>query len=333
MKLIFHLPNQQTVTLHDSQSLPELLGRENISTAMFTDWFELNKRDEDANELTYAQLPTKYVWHEDIRMWQKRKQRTCIGRIIYCHPTAGERYYLRMLLNVVKGATSYKKMRTHNDTIYATFKEACAAWGLISDDKEWTQAILESSFWASGTQLRDLFVTILLFCDLSSPHRLWDQTWEAISEDILYKKRKQFRYPALELTEEQIQNYCLVELQELLHKNGKSLSDFEDLPKPDPTLITNMDNRLIRDELSYNMKQLKEEHEKLHASLNPDQRIIYEKVISSVKEKTGEFFFVYGPGGTGKTFLYKTIISRIRSEKMIVLAVASSGTQNIKTSF
>ena len=114
-----------------------------------------------------------------------------------------------------------------------------------------------------------MFVTILLFCDLSSPRRLWDQTWEAISEDILYKKRKQFRYPSLELTDEQTQNYCLVELQELLHKNGKSLSDFQDLPEPDTTLLTNMDNRLIRDELSYNMKQLKAEHEKLHASLNP----------------------------------------------------------------
>nr|GEW46731.1 hypothetical protein [Tanacetum cinerariifolium] len=32
-----------------------------------------------------------------------------------------------------------------------------------------------------------------------------------------------------------------------------------------------------------------------------------------------------GKGGTGKTFLYKTIISRLRSERKIVLALASSG--------
>ncbi|GKD43969.1 ATP-dependent DNA helicase PIF1-like protein, partial [Tanacetum coccineum] len=30
-------------------------------------------------------------------------------------------------------------------------------------------------------------------------------------------------------------------------------------------------------------------------------------------------------GGTGKTFLYKTIISRLRSDRLIILAVASSG--------
>ena len=33
---------------------------------------------------------------------------------------------------------------------------------------------------------------------------------------------------------------------------------------------------------------------------------------------------MYGHGGTGKTFLWKTIISTIRSEGKIVLAVASS---------
>jgi len=39
----------------------------------------------------------------------------------------------------------------------------------------------------------------------------------------------------------------------------------------------------------------------------------------------GKLFFLYGPGGTGKTFVYKTIISKLRSEKRIVLPVASSG--------
>ena len=36
-------------------------------------------------------------------------------------------------------------------------------------------------------------------------------------------------------------------------------------------------------------------------------------------------FFVYGHGGTGKTFLWNTIINGIRLEGKIVLAIASSG--------
>lgn len=38
-----------------------------------------------------------------------------------------------------------------------------------------------------------------------------------------------------------------------------------------------------------------------------------------------ELFFVYGHGGTGKTFLWKTIICALRGIGQVVLAVASSG--------
>ncbi|WOL11194.1 hypothetical protein Cni_G19956 [Canna indica] len=44
-----------------------------------------------------------------------------------------------------------------------------------------------------------------------------------------------------------------------------------------------------------------------------------------LKEKKGGFFFVYGYGGTGKTFIWKTLASALRSERKIVLTVASSG--------
>ncbi|WVZ83374.1 hypothetical protein U9M48_030532 [Paspalum notatum var. saurae] len=40
-------------------------------------------------------------------------------------------------------------------------------------------------------------------------------------------------------------------------------------------------------------------------------------------------FFVHGYGGTGKTFLWNAIMSRLRSEKLIVLAVASSGVASL----
>ncbi|XP_071708777.1 uncharacterized protein [Rutidosis leptorrhynchoides] len=39
IKLSYHLPNQQSVTLHDSQHLPALLQRPSIKETMFTQWF------------------------------------------------------------------------------------------------------------------------------------------------------------------------------------------------------------------------------------------------------------------------------------------------------
>ncbi|GKD95727.1 ATP-dependent DNA helicase PIF1-like protein, partial [Tanacetum coccineum] len=101
------------------------------------------------------------------------------------------------------------------------------------------------SQWALAPQLRDTFVTMLLFRDVSRPHKLWEDNWKALSEDIVHKKRKIFKYPDLQLTDEQIRNYCLLEIQELLNRYGRSLADFQDLPRPDPRLLTYMDNRTI----------------------------------------------------------------------------------------
>lgn len=46
-----------------------------------------------------------------------------------------------MLLNIVKGLTSYKDLRTINDVTHAIFKEACYAMGLSYDDREYTEGI------------------------------------------------------------------------------------------------------------------------------------------------------------------------------------------------
>ncbi|XP_071711946.1 uncharacterized protein [Rutidosis leptorrhynchoides] len=86
-----------------------------------------------------------------------------------------------------------------------------------------------------------------------------------------------------------------------------------------------MDNRLIREELNYNIIELQTLHATLFNTLNPEQLAIYHQVMNAVLTKQGGLFFLYGPGGTRKTFLYNTVLAKLRSEKMIVLAVASSG--------
>ncbi|CAI0447417.1 unnamed protein product [Linum tenue] len=45
----------------------------------------------------------------------------------------------------------------------------------------------------------------------------------------------------------------------------------------------------------------------------------------SIHGNLGRSFFLYGHGGTGKTFLYSTIISKLRSLSKVVIVVASSG--------
>ena len=47
--------------------------------------------------------------------------------------------------------------------------------------------------------------------------------------------------------------------------------------------------------------------------------------MKAVNETRGGIFFLYGYGGTGKTFMWKTLASALRSKGDIVLIIASSG--------
>ncbi|KAK4592722.1 hypothetical protein RGQ29_017025 [Quercus rubra] len=111
----------------------------------------------------------------------------------------------------------------------------------------------------------------------------------------------------------------------ILIKSGRSLHDFESIPYPNTLLLRQSNNRVLQEELDYDRNSLAAEHIKLLTGLNIDQRNIYDEVINSVSENKGGFFFVYGHGGTGKTYLWKTIISRLRSEGKIFIAIASFG--------
>ncbi|XP_028792175.1 ATP-dependent DNA helicase PIF1-like [Neltuma alba] len=70
---------------------------------------------------------------------------------------------------------------------------------------------------------------------------------------------------------------------------------------------------------------LRLEAARLIESLNEEQLHIFNHVMSVLEHQTGGFFFVYGYGRTGKTFLWNALTSTLRSNGEIVLTVASSG--------
>lgn len=54
----------------------------------------------------------------------KGKKERVIGRINGANPIEGEMYYLRLLVNRVRGPTSFNYLLTVNGNIGSTFKEA-----------------------------------------------------------------------------------------------------------------------------------------------------------------------------------------------------------------
>ena len=59
----------------------------------------------------------------------------------FVSPNAGERFYLCLLLSVVKGPTSFECLRTVNDVLHESFKYVCIAKGLLENDEEWVQCL------------------------------------------------------------------------------------------------------------------------------------------------------------------------------------------------
>ncbi|KAG5596940.1 hypothetical protein H5410_038172 [Solanum commersonii] len=63
----------------------------------------------------------------------------------------------------------------------------------------------------------------------------------------------------------------------------------------------------------------------LQSKLNAEQKRAYDIILERVYSKKSGAFFIDGPGGTGKTFLYRALLAAIRTKGCIALATASSG--------
>ncbi|CAH9078837.1 unnamed protein product [Cuscuta epithymum] len=259
-RLSFHLPGEQNVYYKPDASIESVLSNTTLHSTKFIAWMRANQLYEEARELTYIDFPSKFTWNKKKREWSPRKKGFAVGRVFFVRPGAGEKYYLRVLLNVVKGPRNFEELRTVDGKIYDTFRDACYARGLQGDDKEYIDGITESSHSAMARWLRHLFVTLLLQGSMTKPQSVWEKCWEYLSEDILYNVRKNLHDQELELDKEEIQKYCLVEIEKLLQQRGKSLRDYVGMPVPPDSYIPSMEDILIHEELKYDKCVMAEEH-------------------------------------------------------------------------
>jgi hypothetical protein len=230
-----------------------------------------------------------------------------------------------MLLNCVKGATSYEHLRTVDGREHDTFKDACIAMGLLADDNEWHQTLEEAGVWALRQQLRDMFASMLMFCEVTNPKQLWDAHWESLSDDIETMTRREHADPTVTLSEDALKDCALYEIDQVLMRNGHHLEDFPTLPKYNYIPSVHGGNQLVEEELAYDQHSLTTDADNAKDRLNDDQRNAYETILNAVTNKEGKLFFVYGSGGTGKTFVWTTLVSRLRGQGKIMLGIASSG--------
>ena len=178
-----------------------------------------------------------------------------MGHVYYVNPTVGELYYLRTLLMIVNGATCFEDLRVYEKRVYSTFKEACAARGLLGDDKEWYTAFDEAVVWGFGRRLRQLFVTMLIHCGVKDERNFFERYWTSLADDLQHDLRRALRNPTYIVSVDTLRDILLTELAEVFIKNGSSIENFN-LPSKTDCDGARFNNRLIDDEMSYNSIEL-----------------------------------------------------------------------------
>ena len=72
----------------------------------------MNAEDTEAQKLTYSEFRSKYVYQKSKRTWKLREKGWSVGRMTHISPSAGELYYLRILLTHVRGPKSFDDIKT-----------------------------------------------------------------------------------------------------------------------------------------------------------------------------------------------------------------------------
>ena len=214
------------------------------------------------------------------KVWQIRKQKSGqIGRIIYANPAEGERYFLRVLLNHVRGATSYKDLRTVAGVTYSTFREACEKRGLIETYKSIDDCLTKATTFQMSCALRRLFATILVFCEATNILGLWDKHKDALGEDF---RRDNNNTSA-------VGQMVLRDIRDMVHSMGKDIRDYGLPPICDEGQSSNDMMKEVREEQNVSIYQ---KHLDIYESLNKEQREGFDEILQHVRANKSQVFFV-----------------------------------------
>ncbi|XP_055860289.1 uncharacterized protein LOC129921730 [Biomphalaria glabrata] len=336
-RLDIHLPGHYRMS--DIVNVQEDLADTGIKGSTLESYFKTNatkKQKEEANRLAgldeeityhfYWQMPEHFKWIGRTSEWVERlRQINVIGRIHSVNFVAQpELYHLRMLLYHVNDATSFDELLKFNGIRHATFKQACLARGLAYDDQQWIDGLQESAMSKTPRAMRTLFTQILIFGSPENPKRLWEMFKADLAEDFLLE---------IERTGGRVEDAINHTYRIIASKLNTEATEGRDFQYWVNTFgMDNIDfvnNHLNVDMLNNDCSIL--EGERLYGLLKGKQLDIVNTILDAVTSHNSgpRCFFIDGPGGTGKTFVYKTIYHILRGRNFNVKCMAFTGIASI----
>ncbi|KAL3352294.1 hypothetical protein AABB24_020373 [Solanum stoloniferum] len=313
--LQLHLENQQFVSFKTADNIDKIMNNPMIRKTMLTEYFLMNRTNEYAKQLNllYKEFPQYFVWSKSYKIWTRRQRGHVIGRLVTCHPTEGERYYLRLLLMNVRSPESYQDLRKIDGKYYDTFRESAEKRGLLHHNNNLVDCMTEAVCYQMPYSLRHLFATILVYCNPDNPKELWEQFEESMSEDFN-------KLPNMDPKKKR--HSVLNHINDVLHTMGHDVNEYRLISEN--VVSSRVESEAKDVNFERNIVVTKEDL-LLYKKLNTEQKKAYDIILQRVLTNESGAFFIDGPGGSGKTFLYRALLATVRSKGFIALATTTSG--------
>ena len=306
-RLAVHLPEQQRVYYREGEEA-QAADRASTRNTHLTAWFELNNNNASAHQILYPDIPKHYVFNDRDKKWTERRRGgdRIISRMYSVSPTDPEKFYLRLLLLHVPGATCYDDLKMFDGTLADSYREACIKRHLLTDDIEYEDALSEASGFQMPRQFRYMFATICAYCHPSDPLSIWNNFKEFMIEDLLINHNSDVAI-----------NIALNEINSILYENGTNCERIG-LPIPVDSQLNDEPTQEQQHEIDFNI-------------LNNEQRQLVDSAILAVESSVEEdpthpkCLYVDAPGGSGKTFVFNMIANYLRQNQYRVSCAAWTG--------
>ena len=301
-----HLPDQQQVFFREGDPQSAFNAFNNGTQTKLLEWFALNSREPEARELLYFEIVKKYAWQQKEKIWTRRKRdRAVVARLVHVGAGMGELFFLRLLLTHVRGATSYKFLRTFNGIEYATFREVCTARGMLESVSFYVEVFNEGVIHVfTFKAVCDLFAGIVVHNEISDCEPFYDEV-----SDILYAEAMREHQ---EFDEEEIMHVTLYQLQRAFEDLNAESKNYGLNQCTNEVVLALMETEVHIDLNLYGT---------VSTTLNEAQKSFFERVVN----ENELLHYLDGPAGTGKTFLLKSLLAYYHRRGHKVMVVASSG--------
>jgi len=250
----------------------------------------------------------------DIFLFKRSKAKTSITRLETIAITAGELFFLRLILYNYPKQT-YADCMQFNNRSYATYQEAAVAAGIVKDNDEVYSCFEEAAHFQDTTpaELRTLFYiatlqgfpTLRIINEERFKHLLYD--------DFLHNYNP--------LNHQAAWNDLLCDLSSRFESDGKSMKDYG-LPEPEA-----MRTELEIERSKFDRDEQLLEYSKLCFGIpnTNEQQQIFDDIVGAVLNGESALFYIQGQAGSGKSTLAKKIMAYCRSLGKLCAGCASTG--------